>query len=61
MSTTTVERNYRASSLSVVICFGNFGLLERLKILFYLLKGGTCRFSGTAVQSTQAKDIKEVP
>jgi hypothetical protein len=58
---TTVERNYQASSLAVTICFGDYGFLDRLKILYFLVMGRTVRFSGNAVRSTSAKDIKEIP
>ena len=57
----TIEKNYRATGLSVVICFGDYGFLNRLKMLYFLLLGRTVRFSGDAIRSTRATDIKEIP
>lgn len=58
---TTVERNYQASGLAARINFGDFGFMERLKILYFLILGRTVRFSGNAVLAVSAKNLKEIP
>lgn len=56
----TLEKTFVSKDMAVSICFGNFGFLERMKMLYFLILGRTVRFAGTCIQGVSMKDIKEV-
>lgn len=58
--TDVVYKNYTSAGLSATICFGDLGLLGRLKMLYFLIIGSTVTLNGPFVRQVSAKEIKEV-
>lgn len=56
-----IETNYQSNNLSATICMGDYGLMNRLKLLYFLIVGRTVTFSGNAVRHVSARDAKVIP